>query len=252
MFCNPTLFLPIFPRMQSFFVATLHFSVQNRRMQVENEENQNERATKKSIIRRMGIVNIIFGTLFFATLVAVAGAFAYQYRNIPTGKWGHYCDKLPWVGENIIVQNVKCGWVKLQLPDNTRKDSQFFYTPYIGIELGECNGDGIMYFTYKNEEGRKTGNDMQIRYKNGQFIPTNKTFCKSDGKIAFIYFGEEAVKVESYKSLEEYERHFMDVRGALKKFVVSYQTDADLQQENSRLRPLGQSTVPKRLDILAE
>ena len=250
MFCNPTLFLPIFLRMQSFFVATLHFSVQNRRMQVENKENENVTEVKKGLIKRMGILNILFGTLFFVTMIAIAGALAYQYRNIPTSKWGHHSTKTPWVGEDIIVTNIKCGWARLPLPPGTRKDAQYFYTPYIGVELGDCSGSGVMVFTFKNEEGRKMGSEMQLRYKNGQFIPMDKTFYKSDGKNAFIYFGEEAVKVEGYNSLHEYERHFMDVKGTLRKFEVSYISEEEQVKEQPLIRHLGHSTVPKRLDII--
>jgi hypothetical protein len=93
---------------------------------------------------------------------------------------------------------------------------------------------------------------MQLRYKNGQFIPLNKTFYKSDGKIAFIYFGEEAANVESYDSLVEYERHFMDVKGKLKKFIVKYVTDDEQRKEQPLIRTLGQSTVPKQLNIVEE
>jgi hypothetical protein len=238
--------------MQSFFVATQHFSVQNRRMQEENKENQSETPEKKGLIRRMGILNIMFGTLFFVTLITAVGAFAYQYRNIPTSKWGHYASPTPWVGEGIVVSKVKCGWAKMLLPDHATRKNKYFYTPYIGIELGECTGSGVMMCSFRNEEDRKVGEDMQLRYKNGQFIPLNKTFYKSDGKIAFIYFGEEAANVESYDSLVEYERHFMDVKGKLKKFIVKYVTDDEQRKEQPLIRTLGQSTVPKQLNIVEE
>ena len=47
--------------MQSFFVASTHFSVQNRRM---HEEKTEKTETKMGLLKKIGVVNLVFITLF--------------------------------------------------------------------------------------------------------------------------------------------------------------------------------------------
>lgn len=165
MLCNPRLFLPIFRRMQSFFIASRHFSVQNRRMQEQNEAKTDK---KPGFIKRIGWRNWIFGGLFFGILVASAAGLLYMYRDLPTCAWGHYSDTLPWKGNECELSSVKTGWSHVVQDKETT-----YYVPTIELTLGNCPGSGDILITLYDDMGNECYKIENIRYQNGQFVASS-------------------------------------------------------------------------------
>jgi len=162
MLCNPRLFLPIFRRMQSFFVASGHFSVQNRCMQEQNEEKTEK---KPNFIKRIGWRNWIFSGLFFGILVTSAAGLLYLYRDLPTSAWGHYNDTMPWRGYECELSSVKTGWSRVVQDKETA-----YYVPTIELTLGNSPGSGDIQITLYDDMDRECYKIENIRYQNGQFI----------------------------------------------------------------------------------
>ena len=180
MFCNPTLFLPIFRRMQSFFVASVHFSVQNRGMQDQKPEK------KRNFIKKIGILNLICITLFLGVLLASAGALAYMYRGVSTHQFGEHGKDLPWFGKDLVVTQMQCGWMDVS-SNSWMRMNNITRTPYIKLELGECTGSGTLYVRFKSPKGEYTGTVVTMLYRNGQFDNINRNYYVSNGKTAIAY-----------------------------------------------------------------
>ena len=179
MLCNPTLFLLIFHRMQSFFVASGHFSVQNRGMQEQNEEKTEK---KPSFIKRISYRTWILATVFLGILVTSAAGLLYLYRNLPTCAWGHYCDTLPWRSYECEITGVTTGWTKVQMGADKNT-----YLPTIQLTLGnKCVGTGSIQITLYDDFNKECYKIENIRYINGQFADSENCCVETNGNQATI------------------------------------------------------------------
>ena len=237
MFCNPTLFLPIFHRMQSFFVASTHFSVQNRRMQEEKPKQ------KKSFIKRIGIFNLICITAFIGSLLVAAAAVAYMYRNVPTHKNGEHSLKLPWVGHEMVVSDIHCAWMDVS-SNSWMKMNGITKTPFIKLTLGDCVGSGTMYIQFRNDNGQYVGNPVTLVYRNGQFDNIDRQYYKTAGKQAVVYGFPVFTGTNLISQDDQFLAHCLNTRKKPWQVEVSYypQTLTDTGRQM-----LGYSTVSKEL-----
>lgn len=237
MLCNPTLFLLIFRRMQSFFVASTHFSVQNRRMQEKNTEK------KKGLLKKIGILNLIFITLFAGSLLAGAAVVAYMYRNIPTHTNGEHMKELPWTGNEIVIRNIECGWA-----DVSEREWMVMkgvtHTPFVNINIDGSTGSGTLYVKFRNSDGYYCGEVSAIQYRNGVFENIDRQYYQASGTQATAYAVNVFKGTNIVSETGQFLQHFNNARSKHWKVEISYLPE---NSDSKKPYPLGYSTIKKEL-----
>lgn len=189
----PPLFLPFFSGMQSFFVATEQFSVQNVRMQEQNAES------KVGLLKKIGLMNLICLTMFAGMVLVVLAAVAYTYRKVPTAHWRESGDKLPLRAVELSIEDFKARWNNAK--GNARLELRTNYYPSATITLGNGNGSGMLMVKFVDKRYEQHGAVIAIPYKDGQFVPQNDFNLKAEGKTA------EVLLEYGYKDTNEYRLH---------------------------------------------
>lgn len=240
MFCNPTLFLPIFHRMQSFFVASTHFSVQNRRM---HEEKTEKTETKMGLLKKIGVVNLVFITLFVGALLLSAAAVAYMYRNIPTHNNGEHMKELPWKGEDVIIREAEFGWADVSDNDWMVMNG-IKHTPFVSLNIEGTTGSGTLYIRFLNSDGYYTGPATTVQYKDGTFETIDRRYYHASGTQATAYAYPVFTGTNIISANDQFIQHFNDERSKHWQAEISY---LPANSDSKRPIPLGYSTIQKKL-----
>lgn len=237
MFCNPPLFLPIFHRMQSFFVASTHFSVQNRRMQEEKAKK------KEGLLKKIGIFNLICITLFVGALLLSAAYVAYSYRHIPTHENGEHQVELPWVGENLIIRSAEFGWVNVK-GNEWMAMKGITHTPFVKVNIDGTTGSGTLYIQFINSQGHYVGQPTTIVYRDGTFETIDRKYYHATGTEATAYAFPVFLNTHIVSANDQFITHFNDKRSPLWRVEISY-----LPADSADNKPLflGYSTIQKKL-----
>ena len=179
--------------MQSFFIATEQFSVQNVRMQEQNAES------KVGLLKKIGLMNLIWLTMFAGMVLVVLAAVAYTYRKVPTAHWRESGDKLPLRAVELSIEDFKARWNNAK--GNARLELRTNYYPSATITLGNGNGSGMLMVKFVDKRYEQHGAVISIPYKDGQFVPQNDFNLKAEGKTA------TALLEYGYKDTNEYRLH---------------------------------------------
>lgn len=224
--------------MQSFFIASVHFSVQNRGMHEEKEEKQGIKQKVCGAIKRFGVWNILCSGLFLMVMVAVAGAFLYPHRHTQTDEWGERATGLPWRGEGLEIVEVTRGW-RAPTDNKWMKDRDISDYPFIELTLGNCTGSGTVFVHFRAPGGHIIGKPVALPYRNGQFVTESDPFCRTEGKKATVngYPGYTDPHQFILHCLNEDEPHWQ--------VHVSHSPQVSGAQ-NRTLSPLGFATIPKK------
>lgn len=187
----PRLFLQFFSGMQSFFIATEHFSVQNVRMQEKKAES------KGSFVKRIGLTNLICMVMFCGMVAIVLGAILYTYRNIPLSNWREYCTGLPMTGHGIEVEELQAEWKSSA--GNKRLELRTAYYPQLRIKLGKGNGSGIIFAKFINSRRAVQGATLALHYREGNFLPVKDYNIQAEGKNGVLLLEKGFTKAADYK-----------------------------------------------------
>ncbi len=187
----PHLFLQFFSGMQSFFIATEHFSVQNVRMQEKKAESE------RSFVKRIGLTNLICMVMFCGMVVVVLGALLYTYRSIPLSDWREYSSELPMSGNGIEIEELQAEWKSSA--GNKRLELRTAYYPQLKIKLGKGNGSGIIFAKFINSRRAEQGAPAAVHYRDGNFLPVNDYNIQAEGKNALIILEKGFTQADTYK-----------------------------------------------------
>ncbi len=219
----------VFAKMQPFFIATRHFSRQNRRMQ----EQKASKAT--SVVARMGMGNIIWSGLLVILLLTAAGIWLRPYGDLATATWREADSTLPWEAEGLRVEKVRGYWESSE--GNTRMALRAACYPVAEIELGEAQGSGMLYITFTDENTHQAGDTINLYYDKGQFRPRHELNIVAEGNKARVF-------VEAgYDRASEFELHQHDESSPLWRVNIFYRPEGSVD-----MRPVGSETIPARFE----
>ncbi len=226
-FSRPS-FWTVFAKMQSFFVATRHFSRQNRRM-------QEQKASKaRNLVARIGLWNIIWMGLFSILILAVALIWLCPYSSLPTATGRNAHSTLPWEGGKLRVENVEGYWASSD--GNERMMLRTAYYPVAEVTLGESQGSGMLYLHFEDERGRRAGDTITLTYENGQFNSRREMNITAEGSKARVFVETGFVQKSAF------ELHCCDAGSPLWRIHLSHRPTGDYHVED-----LGSVTIPAKL-----
>jgi hypothetical protein len=188
--------------MQSFFIATRHFSVQNKVMQDQEQEK-----TEKS-----GRMDKIWGALAIVLLIAGVLGFYFQFNDLPRSYWRDASKPLPWEGAGVRIKAAEAYWKSSAGDDRMALRSYNF--PVCRLQLDEASGKGDLLVRFINSEGIQMGDRIYVSYADGKFIPREH----NSGKISEQ---EAIVRQEAgFLTRDEYILHQLDEHAPLWRVVV--------------------------------
>lgn len=172
-------FLLIFARMQSFFVATRHFSGQNRVMQAPEEQEKPTKTPQRKIY------NLIWGSLFGLALLGFAGFGVYVYKDVPTSDGRFISAVTPWTGAGVVVENAEAAWQSSA--GNARMELRAAYYPVLHLQLGKGDGSGHILVHFADAGGVQKGDTVALAYEKGQFLPSRDINVQTKGNTAVAH-----------------------------------------------------------------
>ena len=162
-------------------------------MQEQNAES------KVGLLKKIGIMNLIWLTMFAGMVLVVLAAVAYTYRKVPTAHWRESGDKLPLRAVDLSIEDFKARWNNAK--GNARLELRTNYYPSATITLGNGNGSGMLMVKFVDKRYEQHGAVIGIPYKDGQFVSQNDFNLKAEGKTA------EILLEYGYKDTNEYRLH---------------------------------------------
>ena len=162
-------------------------------MQEQNAES------KVGLLKKIGIMNLIWLTMFAGMVLVVLAAVAYTYRKVPTAHWRESGNKLPLRAIELSIEDFKARWNNAK--GNARLELRTNYYPSATITLGNGNGSGMLMVKFVDKRYEQHGAVIAIPYKDGQFVPQNDFNLKAEGKTA------EVLLEYGYKDTNEYRLH---------------------------------------------
>ncbi len=195
---------------------------------------QEQKASKGvSRVKRIGIRNIIWLSLFGVLMLAVAITWLWPYRTLPTASWRDANSTLPWENESLKVEDVKGHWANAT--GNERMMLRAAYYPVAEIELGDSQGSGMLYITFSDSRGRQAGDTINLTYENGSFHPRHEVNISAEGKKARVF-------VETgYEQDSEFELHLFDASSPLWRINLQYRPEGAYD-----VQPMGFVTIPAK------
>lgn len=184
-------------------------------MQEQNAES------KVGLLKKIGIMNLIWLTMFAGMVLVVLAAVAYTYRNIPTAHWRESGDKLPLRAAELSIDDFKARWNNAK--GNARLELRTKYYPSVDIKLGNGTGSGMLLVKFIDKRFEQHGAIIGIPYKDGQFITQNDFNLKAEGKTA------TALLEEGFNNPEDYRLHQLTEREPLWRAQL-FQRPAGTQQ----------------------
>ena len=162
-------------------------------MQEQNAES------KVGLLKKIGLMNLIWLTMFAGMVLVVLAAVAYTYRKVPTAHWRESGDKLPLRAVELSIEDFKARWNNAK--GNARLELRTNYYPSATITLGNGNGSGMLMVKFVDKRYEQHGAVIAIPYKDGQFVSQNDFNLKAEGKTA------EVLLEYGYKDTNEYRLH---------------------------------------------
>ena len=207
------------------------------------EEKTEKEEKKKSLLKKIGILNLIFMTLFVGALLCSAAVVAYMYRNIPTHTNGEHMTELPWTGEGIVIRHVECGWADVSnqewmvMQGVTR-------TPFVKMNIDGSTGSGTLYIKFRNSDGYYCGVVTAIQYKNGVFETIDRKYYQASDTQATAYAVSVFEGTSVISETDQFLQHFNNARSKHWKVEISYLPE---NSDSKKPYPLGYSTIQKEL-----
>ena len=162
-------------------------------MQEQNAES------KVGLLKKNGLMNLIWLTMFAGMVLVVLAAVAYTYRKVPTAHWRESGNKLPLRAVDLSIEDFKARWNNAK--GNARLELRTNYYPSATITLGNGNGSGMLMVKFVDKRYEQHGAVIAIPYKDGQFVSQNDFNLKAEGKAA------EVLLEYGYKDTNEYRLH---------------------------------------------
>ena len=188
--------------MQPFFIATRHFSVQNKVMQDQEPEKQKKINTKE----------IIWGSIAIILLLVGCGIFWNTVKKLPHAEWRNEYTPLSWEACGVCIDKADAFW-KASAGD-ARMELRSYCFPVFRMELDEAEGSGHVTVRFKNGQGIQMGDRIYLPYKDGKFTPRQNNSVQ-------VTETEVTVRLEDgFLSEEEYVLHQFDEHAPLWKVEV--------------------------------
>ena len=92
------------------------------------------------LLKKIGIMNLIWLTMFAGMVLVVLAAVVYTYRKVPTAHWRESGNELPLKAVDLSIEDFKARWNNAK--GNARLELRTKYYPSASIELGNGNGNG--------------------------------------------------------------------------------------------------------------
>lgn len=136
------------------------------------------------IVKKVGVKNLIWMTLFSGLVVMVLGAVFYTYRHIPVAHWREYGSELPIKGLGIEITDLEATWKSSA--GNSRLELRTAYYPEVRLTLGNSTGSGIIILRFIDSRRIEKGSPIMLRYSDGGFQTINDLDRKAEGKNAMV------------------------------------------------------------------
>ncbi len=157
---------------------------------------QEQKATKiGKLIRKIGIKNLIYLSLFGCIMVVALGVVLYSYRHIPVAEWREYSSGFPRAGaEGVVLQDVQATWNSAK--GNARMELRTAYYPSATLTLSGTKGSGMLLVHFADSKNRQRGDTLSLAYKDGKFVPRKDVDIQAENETATVLietgFGDEA------------------------------------------------------------
>ncbi len=205
--------------MQSFFIATRHFSVQNKVMQDQEQAKQ-----KKS-----GWKDKIWGAAAVGILATAGISFWFSINSLPHAEWRNAYKPLSWETAGVCIDEAEAYW-KASAGDS-RMELRAYCYPVCRLKLDGAEGEGQVTVRFMNGEGVQMGDRINIPYKDGKFLPRQNNSMQ-------VTEEEATVRLEDgFLSEDEYTLH---------QFVQDtplWRVEVECRPQNGTLQPMGHLSV---------
>ncbi len=196
-------------------------------------QEQNE-SKAPSLVARLGTKNLIWLGVFVVMMLAVATTWLWPHRTLPTSSWRDANSTLPWQNDGLKVKELTGYWKSSA--GNERMMLRTAYYPVAEIELGECDGSGMLYISFTDSNDRQTGDAINLYYEKGNFRPRQEVNIMTEGNKARVFI--EA----GYDKRCDFELHQFDESTPL------WRVQLACRPEGARdVQPLGSVTIPAEL-----
>lgn len=149
------------------------------------------------IVKKIGLKNLIWMTLFSGLVVVVLAAVFYTYRNVPMAHWREFNTGLPMKGAALVLENVEGTWKSSK--GNARLELRTAYYPEVRLTLGSGSGRGVIYLKFVNSRRAEQGRPAALRYSDGVFLPANDVDVKAEGKTAVVLLERGFANAQDYR-----------------------------------------------------
>ncbi len=158
----------------------------------------------KKFIARIGLRNIIWGGIFAGLLLSACAVWLWPYRKLPTATWREANNTLPWQNAGLVVDDLRAFWRSSK--GHERMELRAAYYPVAKLQLGECEGSGMLYVRFTDSSGRQAGDILSLRYRDGAFVPQVSTNINAAGKEAELHV-ETGFSDRDYFTLHRLKQH---------------------------------------------
>lgn len=139
---------------------------------------------RTGLLKKIGIMNLVWWTMFAGIVLVVLAAVAYTYRKVPTAHWRESGDKLPLRAVELTIEDFKARWNNAK--GNPRLELRTSYYPCADIKLGDGSGSGMLMVKFVDKRYEQHGAVIAIPYRDGQFVPQQDFNLKAEGKTAEV------------------------------------------------------------------
>lgn len=147
---------------------------------------QEQKATKiGKLIRRIGIKNLIYLSMFGCIMVVALSVVLHTYRHIPVAEWREISSGFPRVGaEGVVLQDVQTAWNSSK--GNARLELRTVYYPSATLTLGGEKGSGMLLVNFVDSKNRQRGDTLSLAYKDGKFIARKDVDIQAENETATV------------------------------------------------------------------
>ena len=146
---------------------------------------QEQKVSKiRNWVKKLGLWNMFFLTLFAGVAVVALGVVLYTYRKLPLATHRESTTGFPIQAIGIKVESVEAEWKSSK--GNARLELRTAYYPSATIRLAPGNGSGVMLVRFLNPRQEMVGELFSIPYRDGQFVKRDDVNIKAEGLSANV------------------------------------------------------------------
>lgn len=127
----------------------------------------------------------LWGVLGYGLILLAAIGVLVFYIRMPMHVDRDLSDKLPWVNEGLVIDEVEASWKSSQGNELLSKRTVLY--PEASIRLSAAPGKGRIDVIFLDSMGTQIGDTHYLRYENGQFEESKDRVSESGGNTATVW-----------------------------------------------------------------